>query len=196
MAFVGFARVSTSDQDLSAQVIMLRANGCNEIFEGTQSGVSKSNEDKIEDLIKYIRKGDIVLVTKIDRLGRSLKSILKTIERIHEKNATLKSLDGAIDTSNESPFAKATISLLGTFAQLERDLIVARTSEGRKQAMEDGIAFGRPPSLSERDKAAVFKSYNKGKTMQDLALKFNVSRMTISRAIQEYKALSGKEKLK
>jgi DNA invertase Pin-like site-specific DNA recombinase len=193
MAFVGFARVSTSDQDLSSQISKLRAQGCDEIFEGKQSGNSKGNEDKIEELIKYIRKGDTVLVTKIDRLGRSLKSILKTIERIHEKNATLKSLDGAIDTSNESPFARATISLLGTFAQLERDLIVARTSEGRKQAMEDGIAFGRPPSLSEHAKAAVFKSYNKGKTMLELALKFNVSRMTISRAIQEHKALAEKE---
>ena len=152
-----------------------------------QSGVSKDNDAKIDELIRFVRKGDVVLVTKIDRLGRSLRSILRTIERVHEKGATLRSLDGAIDTSNKSPFAQATISLLGSFAQLERDLIVSRTSEGRKRAMKDGVAFGRPPRLSKEQKVKVKKEYSKGRTMDDLAKKYEVSRMTISRVIKHGK---------
>lgn len=90
-------------------------------------------------MLNYIRKGDIVFVTRLDRLWRSLKSILQNVDSIHDKGSKLKTLDGAIDTANESPLAKATISLLGTFAQLERDLILDRTSEGRSRA----IAYGK-----------------------------------------------------
>ena len=183
MALIGFARVSTNDQDLTEQMNALQQHGCIDVFHGTQSGVSKDNEAKIDELVRFVRKGDVVLVTKIDRLGRSLRSILRTIERIHEKEATLRSLDGAIDTSNQSPFSQATISLLGSFAQLERDLIVSRTSEGRKRAMQDGVAFGRPPRLNKEQKLKVAKEYTKGRTMEDLAREYKVSRMTISRII-------------
>jgi DNA invertase Pin-like site-specific DNA recombinase len=185
MAFVGYARVSTREQDLQLQLEGLKAAGCDEIFHGKHSGESKENEAKLAELVRYIRKGDVVVVTKLDRLGRSLKSILSTIDDIHQKNATLKSLDGVIDTSNNSQIAKAIIALLGKFAQLERDLIVDRTSEGRQQAMADGVQFGRPPSLSGDEKLSVVKKYNSGKTMDTLAKEYNVSRMTISRIVRK-----------
>jgi DNA invertase Pin-like site-specific DNA recombinase len=185
MANIGFARVSTIEQDLTVQLKLLSECGCERIFSGKQSGSSSENDKKLVELINYIRQGDIAIVTKIDRLGRSLKAILRTIDAIHEKGATLKSLDGAIDTSNNSPIAKATVALLSTFAQLERDLIVDRTSEGRQQAMADGVQFGRPPRLSEVEKIAVVKKYKGGKTMETLAREYSVSRMTISRIVRE-----------
>ena len=187
MSLVGFARVSTREQDLTAQLDALKKAGCDEVFCGKQSGASDDNDAKLKELVRYVRKDDVVIVTKLDRLGRSLRSILNTIESIHEKNATLRSLDGAIDTSNQPPFAQATISLLGTFAQLERDLIVSRTSEGRKRAMKDGVIFGRPPRLSKEQKAKVAKEYKDGRTMEDLARKYQVSRMTISRIIKAFR---------
>ncbi|APD86594.1 recombinase family protein [Alteromonas marina] len=183
MAHIGFARVSTKDQDLSAQLELLSNAGCEEIFHGKQSGASDENDRKLEELIRYVRKGDIVVVVKLDRLGRSLRSILTTIDSIHAKKATLRSLDGAIDTSNESPFSRAQIALLGTFAQLERDLIVSRTSEGRERAMGAGVQFGAPKKVDDQQREKIRKAYFKGKTMSELALNYGVSRQTISRIV-------------
>jgi DNA invertase Pin-like site-specific DNA recombinase len=122
MALIGFARVSTKEQDLSSQLEQLKAAGCDEVFSGKQSGATDENEKKLTELINYVRKDDTVVTTKLDRLGRSLRMILNTADLIHEKGARLRTLDGAIDTSNNSPFAKAQLSLIGTFAQLERVL--------------------------------------------------------------------------
>jgi DNA invertase Pin-like site-specific DNA recombinase len=118
MSNIGFARVSSSSQDLVIQLEALKIACCTDIFHGKQSGVSDENEAKLADLVRYIRKDDVVIVTKLDRLGRSLKSILATIDAIHAKSATLKTLDGVIDTSNSSPFSKATVALIGVFHSL------------------------------------------------------------------------------
>lgn len=185
MALIGFARVSTREQDLSLQLSALKEAGCIKIFHGKHSGASEENDEKLRELVSYIRDGDIVLVTKLDRLGRSLRSILKTIDSIHAEKASLKTLDGAIDTTNESPFAKAQLSLIGTFSQLERDLIVARTSEGRLLAKSSGVKFGRPTKLSEQEITEVRKLFNNGNGLSKNALskKFGVSRMTIARVV-------------
>ncbi len=183
MAQIGFARVSTKDQDLSAQLEALNDAGCEEVFHGKQSGSSDENETKLNELISYIRKNDVVVVTKLDRLGRSLRSILNTIDAIHAKKASLRSLDGVIDTSNDSPFSKAQISLLGAFAQLERDLIVSRTSEGRERAMRAGVKFGAPKKIDDKQRAQIIKAYNAGKTMNELANQYQVARQTISRIV-------------
>lgn len=187
MALIGFARVSTREQDLSYQLKALKEAGCSKIFHGKQSGASRENDAKLSELVSYIRDGDIVLVTKLDRLGRSLRSILKTIDSIHAEKASLKTLDGAIDTTNESPFAKAQLSLIGTFSQLERDLIVARTSEGRLRAQSSGVKFGRPTKLTEKEITEVKKLFNKGNGLSKNALskKFGVSRMTIARVVSK-----------
>jgi len=184
MALIGFARVSTKDQSLITQLEQLQEAGCQEIFHGKQSGASKENENKLQEMISYIRKGDAVIVTKIDRLGRSLKSILATIEEIHAKGASLRSLDGAIDTSNRTPYAEAQLALLATFGQLERDLIKQRTSEGRERAMDQGVRFGRPPKLTAEQQAKVIKAHAAGESINKLHQRFGVSRMTISRILE------------
>jgi DNA invertase Pin-like site-specific DNA recombinase len=188
MAFIGFARVSTKEQDLSAQIEQLQAAGCDEIFSGKQSGASNENEIKLQELINYTRQSDTVIVTKLDRLGRSLKMVLDTIDKIHQKKATLKTLDGAIDTSSNSPFAKAQLSLIGTFAQLERDLIVSRTGEGRERAKQKGVKFGRKPKLSPDQIKEISKLHNNGEgnSINKLSQKFEVSRMTIARALKAH----------
>lgn len=186
MAKVGFARVSTLEQDLTLQLEALTGAGCDDIFYGKQSGVSDENKAKLGELIRYIRKGDVVIITKLDRLGRSLKSILSAIDDIHAKKATLCTLDGVIDTSNSSPFARATVALIGVFSQLERDLIIARTSEGRVAARLAGKHMGRSKQISDEDRAKIRKVLlSKKSSISEQARKYSVSRTTISRIKQE-----------
>lgn len=186
MSLIGYARVSTIEQDLGLQLEALEAVGCEEIFSGKQSGVSKENQSKLDEMLNYIRKGDVVIVTKLDRLGRSLKSILATVDAIHQKGGSLKTLDGAIDSTNNSPFAKAMTSLLGVFAELERDLIIQRTSEGRERAKSAGQHMGRPKTISDSDRQYI-KDCISQKTQSKSALskEFNVSRTTIKRISEE-----------
>jgi DNA invertase Pin-like site-specific DNA recombinase len=181
MSKVGFARVSTIEQDLTLQVEALKYAGCEDMFHGKQSVVSDENETKLAELIRYIRKDDVVIVTKLDRLGRSLKSILSTIDAIHEKQATLCTLDGVIDTSNNSLFAKAAVSLIGVFAPLERDLIIARTSEGRAAAQAAGKHMGRPAQISDEDRVKIRIGLKKSDTVTSQSDKYKVSRTTIRR---------------
>jgi DNA invertase Pin-like site-specific DNA recombinase len=186
MALIGFARVSTVEQDLELQIEALKNIGCEEIFSGKQSGISNQNETKLSELLKYIRKGDVVVVTKLDRLGRSLKSILSTIDSIHQKGASIKTLDGAIDSTDESPFAKAMTSLLGVFAELERDLIIQRTSEGRAKAKANGKHMGRPKTISDKDRKRIRQLVSsKSKSMNLLSKEYGVSRTTIKRIVEE-----------
>jgi DNA invertase Pin-like site-specific DNA recombinase len=149
---IGFARVSTQGQELDGQLEALKAAGCIKIFDGKNSGAKEANKVRLDEMINYIREGDTVLVTKLDRLGRSLRMILEALDAIEGKKASVRSLDGAIDTSNQSPTAKAQQALIGIFAQLERDLIVSRTSEGRDLAMKNGVQFGRKQKLSDNQK--------------------------------------------
>lgn len=101
---VGFARVSTKEQDLNIQLSKLDAHGCEKIFQGKQSGASIRNEEKLKELIDFIREGDEVIVTRLDRLGRSLKSILEDIESTHKRGDCSKIINGSVSTKNDNPF--------------------------------------------------------------------------------------------
>lgn len=186
MAIIGFARVSTDDQDLTLQLEALRAAGCDKIFYGKHSGATNENQQQLARLVDYIRDGDVVLVTKLDRLGRSLKMILSAIDNIHAKQATLKCLDGMIDTSNNSPIATAIVNLIATFAQLERDLIVSRTSEGRARAIAEGKHVGRKPSLNKKQIKSVLSELKQKIPVRLIALKHDTSRGTVYRIRDKY----------
>ena len=181
---VGFARVSTQEQDLKIQLSKLNEFGCEKIFKGKQSGASIKNEEKLKELIDFIREGDEVIVTRLDRLGRSLKSILDAIDNIHSKGACLNIIDGSLNTSNDNPFSNAMINLCGVFAQLERDLIKARTAEGRAEAKAKGKHLGRMPSLSDKQAQDLLKEKLNGESVSALARKYEVSRATVHRTLE------------
>lgn len=181
---VGFARVSTQEQDLKVQLSKLNEFGCEKIFKGKQSGASIKNEEKLKELIDFIREGDEVIVTRLDRLGRSLKSILDAIDKIHSKGACLNIIDGSLNTSNDNPFSNAMINLCGVFAQLERDLIKARTAEGRAEAKSQGKHLGRAPALSDKQAKELFKDKLNGESISSLARKYDVSRPTVHRTLE------------
>lgn len=181
---VGFARVSTKEQDLEIQLSKLNDFGCEKVFQGKQSGASIRNEEKLKELIDFIREGDEVIVTRLDRLGRSLKTILEAIENIHKKGACLNIIDGSLNTKNDNPFATAMINLCGVFAQLERDLIKARTAEGREEAKAKGKHMGRLPALSDKKAQELYKDKLNGESIAALARKFGIGRPTVHRTLE------------
>lgn len=180
---VGFARVSTKEQDLKIQLLKLNEFGCEKIFKGKQSGASIRNEEKLKELIDYIREGDEVIVTRLDRLGRSLKSILDAIDNIHSKGACLNIIDGSLNTSNDNPLSNAMINLCGVFAQLERDLIKARTAEGRAEAKAKGKHLGRTPALTDKQAKELYQAKLKGESISALARKYSIGRPTVHRTL-------------
>ena len=189
---VGFARVSTQEQDLQVQLSKLGVHGCEKVFQGKQSGASIKNDEKLKDLINFIREGDEVIVTRLDRLGRSLKTILEAIESIHKKGACLNIIDGSLNTKNDNPFSTAMINLCGVFAQLERDLIKARTAEGREEAKAKGKHMGRLPALSDKQAKELYKDKLNGESISALAKKYSVSRPTVHRTIKRMEKQNNK----
>ncbi|PRJ75509.1 recombinase family protein [Haemophilus influenzae] len=195
MTKIGYARVSTTKQDLSEQIAALKKFGCEKIFSGKFSGKDedletiltrvKQNKVQLDKMLNYVREGDIVVVTKIDRLGRSLIQCLKTLDYFKQNKIGFVALDQGIDTTKrKDPMAMAMIHLLGLFAELERNFIVERTQGGKLAKIESGdlkAIGGRPKKLSEKAEEKLVKDILKGGSINELAKKYEVSRATISR---------------
>jgi DNA invertase Pin-like site-specific DNA recombinase len=173
---IGYARVSTQDQNLDAQLEQLKSAGCTEVFYGKQSGKSDDNALKLTEMVKYARKGDVILVTKFDRLGRSLKQVLDVVEQLQKKGVTIRTLDGQVDSSNDSPMARAFTQLLGVFAELEHGFIVDRLQSGRERTGKKG---GRKPKLTEEQITEVKTKLEQGVSKVKLSKEYGVSRATV-----------------
>jgi DNA invertase Pin-like site-specific DNA recombinase len=176
MALIGFARVSTQAQDLSIQMEALKAQDCVKIFQGKHSGKADTNKEALEELLEYVRSGDVVVVTKMDRLGRSLSQVLTVLDLLESKGVTLKAIDQGIDTAKGDPLSKAMVQLLGMFAEMERNFIVSRTAEGRKASGNYG---GRKPKLTPEQREEVKQRLIKGESKVKLSKAYAVSRATI-----------------
>ena len=176
MTLIGYARVSTQDQDLTAQIDALKEAGCSRIFSGKQSGKSDDNQAKLEELIGYCREGDVVAVTKFDRLGRSLNQVLQVVDALKKKGVHIQTLDGQVDTANDNAMNKAMVQLLGVFAELEHSIIVDRLQTGRKLK---GKLGGRKPKLTQEQQAEIRSRLKKGESKLKLSKEFDVSRATI-----------------
>jgi DNA invertase Pin-like site-specific DNA recombinase len=170
MTAFGYARVSTQDQDLSAQVEALEAAGATTIYREKISGVRAAS----------LKPSDVVLVSKLDRLGRSTRELLDLIDRISKAGAVFRSLgDPLWDTS--SPQGRLLSTLLAAIAEFERELIRERTGEGRKRAMANGVKFGRKPKLSPYQRAEAIKRRAAGETLASIARSYAVDLSMISR---------------
>ncbi len=179
MTTFGYARVSTQDQDLSGQIEALKAAGATTIYREKISGV-RADRPQLGKLMAQIAPGDIVLVTKLDRLGRSTRELLDLIERISEAGVAFRSLgDPLWDTTSSQ--GKLLRTLLAAIAEFERDLIRERTGDGRKRAMAAGVKFGRKPKLSDYQRAEAIKRRNTGERLADIAKSYDVDMSMISR---------------
>jgi DNA invertase Pin-like site-specific DNA recombinase len=179
MSILGYARVSTQDQHLTGQLEALKAAGAETVFKEKISGV-RADRPQLAKLMASLKAGDVVLVTKLDRLGRSTRELLELIERIGEAGGAFRSLgDPLFDTTSSQGRLVAT--LLAAIAAFERDLIVERTSDGRKRAMSAGKKFGRKPKLSDYQRKEAIKRRAEGETLASIAKSYAVDISMISR---------------
>lgn len=184
MAKIGFARVSTLQQDLNEQIRILQEYGCKKIFSGKHSGVSIKNKEQLDELLNYIREGDVVVVTKLDRLGRSLTQCLNTLELFKKRKVGFIAIQGINTQTQDNPMGTALIQLLGIFAELERNFIVERTQEGKRAKLAAGqknALGGRPPKVTDKLRREIYKDFEKGLSINIATQKYNLSRATIAR---------------
>ncbi|HHF3124217.1 TPA: recombinase family protein [Vibrio diabolicus] len=176
MSLIGFARVSTQQQDLTTQLEKLTAYGCVKIFQGKHSGKAETNKQALTELLAYVREGDTVVVTKLDRLGRSLSQVLVTLDELKSKSINLVAIDQAIDTSKDDAMSTAMVQLLGVFAEMERNFIVSRTTEGKALSGNYG---GRPPKLTKEQRKEIKTKLKQEVSKVALSKEYKVSRATI-----------------
>jgi DNA invertase Pin-like site-specific DNA recombinase/predicted nucleotidyltransferase len=180
MTHYGYARVSTEGQTLDAQIEALKAAGCTEVFKERISG-ARADRPQLTRLLAKVGQGDLVTVTRLDRLARSTRDLLNVLDDIAVRGAGFRSLaDTWADTT--TAHGRLMLTVLGGLAEFERELIRARTGEGRERAKARGQHMGRPPRLTPHQRAEALKALQEGsETQADLARRFAVSQSTISR---------------
>jgi DNA invertase Pin-like site-specific DNA recombinase len=179
MAIYGYARVSTRDQDLAAQDAELMAAGCAKVFKEKVSG-AKTDRPELVKAIGRLEPGDVLVVTRLDRLARSTRDLLNVLDEVGKRGAGFKSLkDAWADTT--TPHGRLMLTVLGGLAEFERELIRARTGEGRKRAKDRGVKFGRPRKMTPHQRQEALQRLAAGETMTDVARTYNVDPGTISR---------------
>jgi DNA invertase Pin-like site-specific DNA recombinase len=176
---LGYARVSTYGQTLDAQLEQLRGDGCSKVYREKASG-AQADRRELQRLLKAIQPGDLVTVTRIDRLARSTFDLFAIVKAITDAGGQFHSLaEPWADTGTST--GRLMIAVLGGLADVERDLIRTRTAEGRSRAKGRGQHMGRPPALTAQQQAEARRRRQDGATLKELADSYNVSKATISR---------------
>ncbi len=180
---IGYARVSTKDQKLEMQTEALRKAGCEKIFKETKSAVKERPE--LEKMLNHLREGDVVVVWKLDRLGRSLKHLIELVTSFREKGIEFISLNDSIDTTTAQ--GRLTFNIFASFAEFERELIRERTLAGLQAARERGRIGGRKKGLSKPAQRTAYACYqlwlDKSKSVSEILTIVNVSKATFYRYI-------------
>jgi DNA invertase Pin-like site-specific DNA recombinase len=175
----GYARVSTDGQSVDAQVRQLTKAGCKKVFRETASG-AKTDRAQLRKVLAVLDAGDVLMVTRLDRLARSTRDLLNTIAAIADRKAGFRSLgDTWADTT--TAHGRLMLTVLGGLAEFERELIRARTSEGRARAVARGVKLGRKPKLTSHQIKEVLRRKENGEAVREIARSYNVHNSTISR---------------
>ena len=172
----GYARVSTDDQKADLQIAALKAAGCRHVFTDTASGAA-SKRPELTRCLASLRAGDVLVVWKLDRLGRSLSHLVAVLTDLQKRGVAFRSLTEAIDT--ESAAGRLMGHILGALAEFERALIVERTQAGLKAAKQRGQKLGRKPSLSDDQRKHARELLAKGESPAAVAKLLNVCRATL-----------------
>jgi DNA invertase Pin-like site-specific DNA recombinase len=179
MTVYGYARVSTDGQTLASQDAQLHAAGCAKVYSEKVSGV-RTERPELVKVLRRLDKGDVLMVTRLDRLARSTRDLLNILDAIAKVGGGFKSLaDVWADTT--TAHGRLMFTILGGLAEFERELISARTGEGRKRAKARGVRFGRPPVLTTHQRQEAIQRLAEGATQADIARTYGVSQATISR---------------
>jgi DNA invertase Pin-like site-specific DNA recombinase len=178
---IGYARVSTEDQNLTSQRSALKEVGCKRIYEEKATG-AKRTRSQLARMLDQLRAGDVVVVSRLDRLARSTRDLLEIAEQLNEVGAGLRSIhEPWADTT--SPAGRMVLTIFAGIAEFERELIHERTRSGRVAAKERGVRFGRPPKLSADQIALAQRLISEGTSIPGAAKILNVHRATLYRAL-------------
>ena len=176
---VGYARVSTDGQTLDAQQAALKVAGADKVYAETISG-AVTDRKQLRRAIEALAQGDVLVVTKLDRLARSTRDLLNTIATITDRGAGFRVLDNpSLDTT--CAHGRLLLNILGSIAEFERELIRSRTSEGRQRAKLRGVKFGRKPALTQFQRVEALRRREAGENLADIGRSYGVSHSTISR---------------
>lgn len=177
---IGYARVSSTGQDYQTQLDKLQAAGCEKIFHEKQSGKSADDRAQLQAALEFARDGDIFVITKLDRLARSMNDLTTITSKLQKNGVGFVVTDQQIDTT--TPTGKLLFNILGSLAEFERDLINARCDEGRKAAKAKGVQFGRKAKLTDEQLEALRVDVKAGNmSMQTIADKYGVARNSVYR---------------
>lgn len=174
---IGYARTSTVDQNLDAQIAALTAAGCGMVRQEQRSGATLEGRSELKTILDFIHPGETLMVTRIDRLARSMHDLQTIVARLKEKGAHLAATEQPVDTSTAA--GKAFFDMLGVFAEFETNLRRERQSEGIKAAKRRGVYRGRPPKI---DSAAIQAKLSAGLSPTDIAREMGISRGTVYKA--------------
>ena len=176
---IGYARVSTDGQTLDAQHTALKAAGAQQVYSEKISG-AVTDRKALARAIDALGPGDTLIVTRLDRLARSTRDLLNVLDTIAKAGAGFRSIaDTWADTT--TPHGRLMLTVLGGLAEFERELIRARTAEGRKRAIARGVRFGRKPKLTSHQRQEAIARRTAGEALVDIGRSYNVSHSTISR---------------
>jgi DNA invertase Pin-like site-specific DNA recombinase len=174
---IGYARVSTQEQNIDMQIDALKRAGCEKLFVDKVSGLA-ANRPGIDEALNYLREGDVLVVWRLDRLGRSLKNLIGLIGRLEEKNIGFQSLQEAIDTTTAG--GKLVFHIFGALAEFERNLIQERTRAGLAAARARGKKGGRPKALDEEQIKLLIRLYNERElSIKEICRMTNISKPTL-----------------
>jgi DNA invertase Pin-like site-specific DNA recombinase len=173
---IGYARVSTTDQNPALQLTALKRERCKRIFIDKASGAIRKRLE-LEKCLKFLTAGDVLIVWKLDRLGRSLRDLITLLDDLKGQGIKFKSLTEAIDT--ETPTGRAMWQMVGVLAELERSLIQERTKAGREAAKRRGVKLGRPRKLSSQQVTHARKLIEDGESPAHVAQLLKVARSTL-----------------
>lgn len=180
MAKIGYARVSTTDQDTAIQVAALRAAACEVVREEKASGTSTTGRAELDTVLSFLRRGDVLVVTRIDRLARSIADLQTIVRTIREKGAALECTEQPVNTGTAA--GKAFLDMLGVFAEFETNLRRERQLEGIAKAKAEGVYKGRPASI-DADKVRALKAEGAGAS--DIAKRLGIGRASVYRLLAE-----------
>jgi len=182
MSLIGYARVSTIDQDYEIQVIALKKAGCKKIFCEKKSATSIKGRTKLEECLDYLRDGDVLAVTRIDRLARSLRDLQNLVHNLKNEGIELRALEQPIDTGTAA--GKAFLDMLGVFAEFETNLRKERQLEGIAKAKSEGKYKGRKPTARAKSKE-VLDLITQGMTRQSVADELNIGVASVYRILAQ-----------
>ena len=182
---VGYARVSSTGQNLQSQIELLKAAGCEKIFEEKKSAKQVANREVLQTALEFIREGDIFVVTRLDRCSRSVADLYQILQLLEKKNVDFRVTEQAIDTSTS--MGRLMMGLLSIISEFETDLRAERQADGIASAMKRGVKFGRKAKFDNEKVQEALQMQSEGLTNQMIAEHFGIGRSTLLRWIAKYK---------